>query len=76
MEDEIMEIKIEELELMYQEYEKLCEEQRKKNNEYLDIFENDLIAKGFVPKTVRKHLQNVNFYINVYLLREEPLEMQ
>ena len=71
-----MEITIEGLEKMYQEYERLCEEQRKKNDEYLDIFENDLISKGFVPKTIRKHLQNVDFYINVYLLREEPLEMQ
>ena len=34
------------------------------------------MESGLSQKTIRKHLNNVNFYINVYLLRVEPLEME
>ena len=61
--------------MTYEEYEKLCKLQQAKNYEYLDIFEKDLMASGLSQKTIKKHLNNVDFYINTYLLREEPLEM-
>lgn len=61
--------------LDYAKYEKLCERQQEKNEEYLSVFEIDLIAAGLTQKTINKHLRNVDFYINMYLLREGPLEM-
>lgn len=37
----------------------------------LELFALDL--SDFVPKTVRKHVNNVDFYVNDYLLYEDPL---
>lgn len=53
----------------YEEYEARCEEIRAENAELLKIFQEDI--KGLSEKTVRKHLSNVSFYINEYLLRED-----
>ena len=60
----------------YEEYEFECQKQMKRNEMFLEVFEKDLIDIGLNAKTVRKHLFNVDFYINTYLLREEPLEME
>lgn len=60
----------------YGEYEKLCKQQEEKNEEYLRIFENDLIQSGLTQRTISKHLSNVYFYINEYLTRYEPLGME
>lgn len=37
--------------------------------------ESDLVSAGLSKSTIRKHLSNVDFYINTYLLREEALDM-
>ena len=58
----------------WEEYEKKCDEIRKENKRYLDIFAEDI--KGLSPKTIRAHLDNVDFYINEYLLREDALSME
>ena len=60
----------------YEAYEKACKKVQKKNEEYLDLFELDLIKSGLSDKTVLRHLRNVDFYINTYLLREEPRPME
>ena len=60
---------------LYEEYEEKCEEIREKNITYLEEFQEDLLEANLVSKTIRKHLNNVNFYINTYLLQEEALEM-
>lgn len=60
----------------YEEYEMQCNQQKEKNRSYLAIFEKDLMEAGLTRKTITKHLSNVDFYINDYLLRESPLEMQ
>lgn len=60
----------------YEEYEMQCKQQREKNNSYLGIFERDLMESGLTHKTISNHVSNVDFYINDYLLREAPLEMQ
>ena len=60
----------------YEEYEKECDKIRETNNEYLDLFEEDLQNAGLAPKTIRKHISNVDFYINEYVLREEPRPME
>ena len=60
----------------YQEYEKQCNKIRKDNEEYLSLFEEDLNKSGLMEKTIRRHLNNVDFYLNEFLLREEPLPME
>lgn len=62
--------------MTYEIYEKICQEQQEKNKNYLEVFQNDLIKVGLTKKTIIKHVDNVDFYINTYLLREEPLEMK
>lgn len=60
----------------YEEYEKECDRIRKDNGELLSLFEDDLTNAGLSSKTIRRHLSNVDFYINEYLLREEPLTIE
>ena len=48
-------------------YDKKVEENRKRNEKYIKEFEKWLNEKGFVTKTIRKHLSNVDLYINDYL---------
>ena len=62
-------------EMIYKEYEKRCNEIQIRNKVYLDEFAEDLLGAGLKEKTINRHLGNVEFYINTYLLREEPLEM-
>lgn len=60
----------------YEDYEKTCAMIQKENEEYLNLFESDLISSGLSDKTVIRHLRNVDFYINTFLLREEPRHME
>jgi len=53
------------------EYEQFCEEQKKRNEVFLDEFESDLKAKGFTQKTIENHFFNIDLYINDYLVKEE-----
>lgn len=55
----------------YDEYAALAEEEREKNRKTLGLFEEWLMARGLKKKTVNKHIDNVAFYINEYLLYEE-----
>jgi len=61
--------------MTYEEYEQKCDEIRRKNAVYLDEFKEDLINAGLKEKTINRHYWNVDFYINTYLLWEEPLDM-
>lgn len=49
------------------DYDKKIEENRKRNEKYIKKFEEWLNEKGLVVKTIRKHLNNVDLYINDYL---------
>lgn len=62
-------------ELSYEEYELECKKREKENEIYLQLFEGDLKEAGLSDKTIKKHYQNVEFYLNTYLLGEEPKEM-
>ncbi len=62
--------------MTFEEYELQCKIERESNEEYLKGFENDMKEDGLSEKTIARHLFNVDFYINEYLLREEPLEMR
>lgn len=48
---------------------------KKKNDVYLKEFIEDLTKEGLKENTIRRHYQNVKFYLNVYLLQWEALEM-
>lgn len=48
-------------------YEIKVEKNIKRNKKFVDEFEQWLIEKGFVKKTIRKHLSNIDLYINNYL---------
>ena len=50
----------------------ICEEY----TEYLRLFEADL--QGLATKTIKRHLQNVAFFLNIYLVFDEahPLTME
>lgn len=60
----------------YEEYERECDKIRQTNEELLALFEEELQDSGLSAKTVRRHLSNADFYINEYLLREEPRPME
>ena len=51
----------------YTDFEKKVEENCKRNEKFIKGFEKWLIEKGLVAKTIRKHLSNVDLYINDYL---------
>ena len=59
----------------YDEWEQKCKEIRMRNEAYLVDFREDLLIAGLKEKTIGNHCFNADFYINTYLLREEPLEM-
>lgn len=55
----------------YEEYERLCEVRRKENEAYLETFTRTLEEAGLSEKTINRHYDNVDFYLNEYLLRED-----
>lgn len=59
----------------YEDYEESYKKIQQENETYLDLFETDLFASGLSEKTVYRHLRNVDFYINTFLLHEEPRPM-
>lgn len=62
------------MEYTLEEYEKKCEEIRRTNDEYLKMFEKYM--SGLSAKTIRRHLNNADFFINGYLLLYEPLTIE
>lgn len=54
------------------EYEKMMS----RNHKFLEIFYNDLYEKGLTQKTLKKHLNNVSFYINDFLNYYEITDMK
>lgn len=55
----------------YEDYEKACDSIRHENAALLGIFENYLADKGLSQKTISRHVGNVDFYINDYLLYDD-----
>ncbi len=58
----------------YEQYEQDCERIREDNEKLLDEYEKWLSDKKLSPKTIAKHRDNVDFYINTFLLHEEPID--
>lgn len=57
----------------YDEYEAECEKIREENQIILNGFRKHLESKKASKKTIDKHTSNIDFYINEFLLYEEPL---
>lgn len=60
----------------FEKFEKQCDEIREINTKYIEEFVDELSKKGFVDKTIKRHYENVDFYLNTYLLREDALTME
>ena len=58
----------------YEEYEKACEKIRKSNEKLLTQFESWLVEKNMGQKSIDKHIEKIEFYINDYLLYEDAYE--
>ncbi|MDO9535247.1 MAG: recombinase [Bacillota bacterium] len=58
----------------YEQYEQDCERIRKDNETLLVEFEKWLTEKDLTQKTIDKHVYNVEFYINKFLLYEEAID--
>ena len=56
----------------YTDYEGQCQAVREENTEILDAFQSWLYEKNLSESTVRKHRDNIDFYINEFLLYAEP----
>ena len=58
----------------YEKYEHECKKIRKANKQILDEFELLLKSVGLSKNTIKKHVSNIDFYINEYLLYEDATE--
>jgi len=58
----------------YEQYERDCKRIRELNAALLKEFESWLAEKNLSVKTIRKHISNVDFYINDFLLYGEAIE--
>jgi site-specific recombinase XerD len=57
----------------YEQYERACAKIREDNTKLMADFEQGLAKKGLGIKTIREHVQNVDFYVNTFLLYEEAI---
>ncbi len=58
----------------YEQYEKECERIREENERLLDDFAQWLGEKNLTQKTIDKHVFNIEFYINEFLMHEEAID--
>jgi hypothetical protein len=60
----------------YKKWEDDCEKIRKNNKKLINIFSRWLADNGLKQKTINVHTNNVDFYINEFLLYEDAIEPQ
>lgn len=60
----------------YEQYEIACEKIRESNEQLLADFGNWLRRSNLTEKTIGRHVENVDFYINEYLLYDDATEPQ
>ena len=58
----------------YEKYESECKKVREENEIFLSGFSRYLKSKKLSKKTINMHVSNIDFYINEFLLYEEPLK--
>lgn len=56
----------------YEDYERECNSIREENKVLLGDFESWILRKGLSEATVKKHCENIGFYINEFLTYESP----
>ena len=56
----------------YEEYERECSKIREENMTLLENFESWITSMGISEPTAKKHRENIDFYINEFLLYESP----
>ena len=59
--------------MTYEQYEEQAEKEREDNRKIIHLFRKWLAEKGLKEKTINKHVDNILFYINEYLLYEEAI---
>ena len=57
----------------YEQYEKDCERIRKENETLLKGFEKELQKVNLSPKIIKKHIFNIDCFLNNYLLYSEAI---
>jgi len=55
-------------------YEKECKRIRKENEKLISDFEKWLSNKNLSSKIIEKHVSNIDFYVNEFLLYEDAVE--
>lgn len=58
----------------YEQYEKECKKRRKENEALLSAFDIWLSSTNLARKTIDRHISNVDFYINEFLLYEDSIK--
>jgi site-specific recombinase XerD len=58
----------------YKDYEISCKKIKNVNQVLLTDFKTWLMSMGLASKTIEKHISNINFFINEYLLYEDAIE--
>jgi len=56
----------------YEEYERQCQLIREENRVILDAFESWMLDNGLSKPIAQHHRENIDFYINEFLLYESP----
>jgi len=56
----------------YEKFEAECEKRKKENHTFIIGFTRYLENKKLSQKTIDKHIYNIDFYINDFLLYESP----
>ena len=60
----------------YEQYLKICQSIQETNDLLLELFEEDLVKFGLKQKTINRHLSNVDFFLNEFLIRIGALPME
>ena len=58
----------------YEKYERECNRIREENKKLLNDFAQRLKSETLKDKTIKQHIENIDFYINQYLLYEDAVE--
>jgi site-specific recombinase XerD len=58
----------------YEKFEAECEKRKKENHTFILGFTRYLKNRKLSQKTIEKHVYNIDFFINDFLLYEEPKE--
>ncbi len=63
-----------EQELTFEQVDKLLDTQIAENEILIKLFDRYLTGQSLAPKTIKKHCENIDFFLNTYSIREEILK--